>query len=87
MPGAEIIIKICRAHAVSSDWLLGLDDKRSRGENVSVRAGSGGIAIAGSGNKIGGAAGSIAMNGAPPPNCRTCPHLKKLRQLEKVFAR
>lgn len=28
LPGAEIIEKICRAHAVSADWLLGLSEER-----------------------------------------------------------
>lgn len=28
LPGAEIITKICRAHACSADWLLGLTDSR-----------------------------------------------------------
>ena len=33
MPGAEIIIKICRAHACSADWLLGLNvQSSSRGD-------------------------------------------------------
>lgn len=26
-PGAEIIIRICRAHACSADWLLGLPER------------------------------------------------------------
>ena len=28
LPGAEIIEKICRTHACSADWLLGLTDSR-----------------------------------------------------------
>ena len=28
IPGGEIITKICRAHACSADWLLGLTDGR-----------------------------------------------------------
>ena len=28
LPGAEIIEKICRVHACSADWLLGLTDGR-----------------------------------------------------------
>lgn len=27
-PGADILAEICRVHAVSADWLLGLSDKR-----------------------------------------------------------
>lgn len=28
-PGADILANICRVHAVSADWLLGLSDERS----------------------------------------------------------
>ena len=27
-PGADILAKICRTHAVSADWLLGLSEER-----------------------------------------------------------
>ena len=27
-PGADILAEICRVHAVSADWLLGLNDER-----------------------------------------------------------
>ena len=27
-PGADILANICRTHAVSADWLLGLNDER-----------------------------------------------------------
>ena len=33
-PSAEMLERICRTHAVSADWLLGLDDQR--GEPVSI---------------------------------------------------
>lgn len=81
MPGAEIIIKICRAHAVSSDWLLGLDDKRFTGKTFNVRAGSGGVAIAGSGNRVTGVAAGAPTTAA----CAKCPYKKKLKSLEKAF--
>ena len=84
-PGAEILANICRVHACSADWLLGLDDKSSHGENISVRAAPGSMAINVSHNKIGGAVGPISLKGATPPSCRTCPHLKKLKALEKVL--
>lgn len=84
-PSIDVLFKICRAHAVSSDWLLGLKDSCSARQNNSARAGAGGIAINVSNNKIGGAVGPIAIKGTQPPNCRTCPHLKKLNALEKVL--
>ena len=84
-PNATTIVQICRVHSCSADWLLGLDDKSSRGENISVWAAPGSMAIDVSHNKIGGAVGPISLKGATPPSCRTCPHLKKLKALEKVF--
>lgn len=38
LPGAEIIEKICRAHACSADWLLGLTDACSAAQGVSASA-------------------------------------------------
>ena len=29
-PGADIITNICKAHAVSADWLLGIDTSRAK---------------------------------------------------------
>ena len=29
-PGADILAEICRVHAVSADWLLGLSDERGK---------------------------------------------------------
>lgn len=40
-PGAEIITKICRVHACSADWLLGLKDSATtpvRNEKVRIEA-------------------------------------------------
>lgn len=37
IPGGDIIVKICRAHACSADWLLGLSDndqKTSRDNDI-----------------------------------------------------
>ena len=59
LPGAEIITKICRAHACSADWLLGLP---SRGGSTTVTAGKGAAVSLGSGN-------------ATASNCRDCPIL------------
>ena len=86
-PGGEIITKICRVHACSADWLLGLTDKSCPRGNISVRAAPGSMAINVSHNKIGDAVGPISIKGDTPPSCRTCPHLKKLKALEKVLGR
>lgn len=76
LPGAEIIEKICRAHAVSADWLLGLKDN---GTTVTAAAGS---AVA-----IGSNARATAItNPGTNPACAKCPHLKKLKKLEAVLS-
>lgn len=86
LPGAEIITKICQAHAVSADWLLGLD-KRSDRQNVSVQTGAGGVSIGcGSGNVVRGTivAGGDYGNAA---TCAKCPFKKKLKALEKLISK
>ena len=80
-PGAEILANICRVHSWSADWLLGLDDKSSARQNNSARAGAGGIAIAGSGNRVTGVVAGAPTTAA----CAKCPYKKKLKALEKVL--
>ena len=83
-PSVDMIIEICRVHACSADWLLGLkDDQASAG---SVKASSGGIAIGGVGNRVtgtivaGGDAGHAAI-------CKSCPYRKKVQAMEKVLGK
>ena len=45
-PGAEIIIRICRAHACSADWLLGLPERGGSGR--ATARGTGSVAVVGS---------------------------------------
>ena len=82
-PGAEIITKICRVHAVSADWLLGLKEvENRRGDFLSVKATSGGIAIGGVGNRV---SGTIVASGdvGHGPACRSCPYKKWGEKLRK----
>ena len=72
---------------VSMDDLFQTKYKCCDGRNISVRAAPGSMAINVSHNKIGGAVGPISLKGDTPPSCRTCPHLKKLKALEKVLGR
>ena len=74
-PGADILAKICRVHAVSADWLLGLKDHSS----AVVASAPGGIAVVGSHN-------SIATPG-DSPSCQKCPYKKKLKALEKLISK
>lgn len=60
IPGGEIITRICRVHACSADWLLGL--KESGADAVKV-SNSPGAAIANGRN----ARASVG------PNCEQCP--------------
>ena len=90
-PGAEILANICRVHCVSADWLLGLKDNCCVGRNISARAGTGGIAIAGSGNRVSrlhvvSACQAGVVAGAPTTSaCAKCPYKKKLKALEKLL--
>ena len=77
LPGAEIIEKICRIHACSADWLLGLKDK-----SPSVSAGPGAAVAIGSNAR---ATSKLSTLNSPTPNCTKCPHLKKLKKLEALL--
>ena len=79
-PSVDALIRICRVHACSADWLLGLKDRSS-----SINA-SAGAAIA-----IGAHARASARTMVASPGemtaCSKCPHLKKLRKLEALLAK
>ena len=81
-----MLVKICRIHACSADWLLGLDQRSDR-QNVSVQTGAGGVSIGcGSGNVVRGTivAGGDYGNAAA---CAKCPYKKKLKALEKLISK
>ena len=79
-PNVDALVRICRVHTCSADWLLGLKD---RGSSISV---GNGAAIA-----IGAHARASARTTVAPPGemaaCSKCPHLKKLRKLEAVISK
>ena len=79
-PGADILANICRVHAVSADWLLGLRDSAPLRE-TNIKAG----------NNSAIAIGPHARASVRPPGkmaaCSKCPHLKKLRKLEAVISK
>lgn len=79
LPGAEIITKICRVHACSADWLLGLDD---RGKSAAVT-------VNGNNNAVG-ANARVTIRGtssAPGemPACSKCPYKKRLERIEAAM--
>lgn len=69
-PSAEMIATICRVHACSADWLLGL---RERGEAAGqLTTPNSQLATTPT------APGSL-------PQCAKCPMKKRLEKLEKAF--
>ena len=72
-PGGDIIAKICRAHAVSADWLLGLSDKSS--PNISTH-GNNSPVVTGSHN-------SVTLGESW--QCAKCPYKKKLKTILKAL--
>ena len=67
-PSIDVLAAICRIHACSADWLLGLKD---HGGSVSVNAGSGAAVAIGTGAK---ASAGAAKKAAPVADCRKCPY-------------
>lgn len=67
-PSIDVLAAICRIHACSADWLLGLKD---HGGSVSVNAGSGSAVAIGTGAR---ASASAAKKAAPAADCRKCPY-------------
>ena len=75
-PSAEMLKTICRVHACSSDWLLGL---KGHGGSVSVNAGSGAAVAIGTGAK---ASATAAKKAAPAHDCATCKYRKAVADLQ-----
>ena len=78
VPGADILATICRVHACSADWLLGLD----RGKNAAVT-------VNGNNNAVG-ANARVTIRGtssAPGemPACSKCPYKKRLERIEAAM--
>jgi transcriptional regulator with XRE-family HTH domain len=74
VPGADILAKICRVHACSADWLLGLKD---RNDAISVRAGDGAAVAIGTGS-------TATVTPAPAADCRKCPYKAAVKKLQKA---
>ena len=68
-PNIEILERICRVHAVSADWLLGL--KPQTGGGVAV-TGSGNAVAIGSGAKA--SARTVHAGRRECESCAKCPH-------------
>ena len=83
VPGADILARICRVHACSADWLLGLRDSAPPRE-PSIKTGANSAVAVGANARA-----TVRTAAAPPgalPSCAKCPHLKKLKKLEAMIA-
>ena len=78
LPGADILARICCAHAVSADWLLGLDHVRKSSVNASA-----GAAAAIGANARANVRGTSAAPGEMPA-CSKCPYKKAADNLAAV---
>ena len=77
-PSAEMLATICRVHACSADWLLGLKDRSG-----SFIAGNGAAVAIGKNARA-----SSHVTSTPPgeaPQCSRCPYKKRLEKIEKVM--
>lgn len=75
VPGADILANICRVHACSADWLLGIE---RRSASVTVN-GSGNVVAAGTGAKA-----AKTVTSAVQAACKACPYKKALAKLHKA---
>ncbi len=77
-PGAKLILRICQAFHVSSDWLLGIDTDSRR--NVSV---------VGNNNAVGNGAKVSVRNVEPgeSPQCSKCPYKKQVEKMKKLIGK
>lgn len=76
-PSAEMIAKICRVHACSADWLLGID----RGTSAAVVVNGSGNAVA---NGAHASASVVLGNAGETPICKKCKYLKAIKKLQKA---
>ena len=79
VPGADILANICRIHAVSADWLLGLDQKPPSA-----------ITINGNMNAVaqGPGARAVSTSKLPPgelPQCAKCEYRHLAEKARKMF--
>lgn len=76
-PSVEALERICRIHACSADWLLGLKDNGG----VSVRARDGAAVAVGTNAR----ATTTVIPSGESSACKKCPHLKKLKKFEALL--
>lgn len=77
-PSVEVLERICRVHACSADWLLGLKDNGG----VNVKADNGAAVAVGTNAR---ATTTTVMPSGESSACKKCPHLKKLKKFEALL--
>ena len=84
LPSIEILERICRvAPGITSDWLLGLDDRGTSAAQVKTGNNS---AVAIGANARATVRGTFAAVPGDAPMCAKCPYKKKLEKFEKLAA-
>ena len=78
LPGADILARICRVHACSADWLLGIDNR-----GTSVNAGAG-AAVAIGANAHASVRDKSAAHGERH-DCIGCPYKEKMKEFAAFF--
>lgn len=80
-PGADILARICRVHACSADWLLGLKE-RGTSAAASVTTGDNSAVAIGTNARASVRGKSIA---GELPQCSRCCFKKRLEKIEKAM--
>lgn len=80
VPGIDVLATICRVHACSADWLLGIDRAAPA------------VSVIGNGNAVANGTGAraVAASSAQPgdlPQCAKCPLKKKLEKIERAMGK
>ena len=76
-PSVELLATICRVHACSADWLLGIDKR-----GTSVNAGAGAAVAIGANARASVRGKSIA---GELPQCSRCCFKKRIEKIEKAM--
>ena len=80
VPGIDVLATICRVHACSADWLLGIDRAAPA------------VSVIGNGNAVANGTGAraVAASSAQPgdlPQCAKCPLKKRLAKIERALGK
>ena len=79
VPSVDVLATICRIHACSADWLLGIDKSRPA---LSV-IGNGNAVAQGTGAK---AVATVKCEPGELPQCEKCPIKKRLAKIERAMS-